>query len=97
MVAGEKRPSLISGPMYELRAVITHFGHHNNGHYVCYRKHASAAPPPTLRDPTGEEEEEGVSPTDDADPEAKGEDGEEDAEEEHGQGLTRCGRRRPSP
>ncbi|KAF2838192.1 cysteine proteinase, partial [Patellaria atrata CBS 101060] len=24
---------------YELRAVVTHFGRHENGHYVCYRKH----------------------------------------------------------
>ncbi|KAI9860721.1 MAG: hypothetical protein M1813_005644 [Trichoglossum hirsutum] len=26
------------GPLYELRSVITHFGRHENGHYVCYRK-----------------------------------------------------------
>jgi ubiquitin carboxyl-terminal hydrolase 1 len=26
--------------MYELRAVITHYGRHENGHYVCYRRHA---------------------------------------------------------
>lgn len=24
---------------YKLRAVITHFGQHENGHYICYRKH----------------------------------------------------------
>ncbi|KAL4901667.1 hypothetical protein BDW74DRAFT_159895 [Aspergillus multicolor] len=24
---------------YELRAVVTHYGRHENGHYVCYRKH----------------------------------------------------------
>jgi len=39
MVAGDQRPSKISGPIYELRAVVTHYGHHENGHYVCYRKH----------------------------------------------------------
>lgn len=28
-----------SEAMYELRAVITHYGRHENGHYICYRKH----------------------------------------------------------
>ncbi|KAJ8107398.1 hypothetical protein ONZ43_g6744 [Nemania bipapillata] len=40
MVSGDLRPSKISGPIYELRAVITHQGRHENGHYVCYRKHS---------------------------------------------------------
>ncbi|KAI1647191.1 cysteine proteinase [Daldinia loculata] len=39
MVSGDMRPSRISGPLYELRAVITHQGRHENGHYVCYRRH----------------------------------------------------------
>jgi ubiquitin carboxyl-terminal hydrolase 1 len=39
MVAGAERESRILGPMYELRAVITHYGRHENGHYVCYRRH----------------------------------------------------------
>ncbi|KAK7966100.1 ubiquitin carboxyl-terminal hydrolase [Apiospora aurea] len=39
MVAGELQPSKITGPIYELRAVITHQGRHDDGHYVCYRKH----------------------------------------------------------
>lgn len=39
MVAGDMRPSRISGPIYELRAVVTHYGRHENGHYVCYRRH----------------------------------------------------------
>lgn len=30
---------LESEAMYDLRAVITHYGRHENGHYVCYRKH----------------------------------------------------------
>ena len=30
--------SLDSGKKYELRAVITHYGRHENGHYICYRK-----------------------------------------------------------
>ena len=29
---------LDSGKMYELRAVITHYGRHENGHYICYRQ-----------------------------------------------------------
>lgn len=39
MVSGSLEPSKLSGPIYELRAVITHQGRHENGHYVCYRKH----------------------------------------------------------
>ncbi|KAF2964454.1 hypothetical protein GQX73_g9108 [Xylaria multiplex] len=39
MVSGDLKPSKISGPIYELRALITHQGRHENGHYVCYRKH----------------------------------------------------------
>ena len=26
-----------SGPIYEIRAVVTHYGRHENGHYYCYR------------------------------------------------------------
>jgi ubiquitin carboxyl-terminal hydrolase 1 len=28
-----------SQQLYDLRAVITHYGRHENGHYICYRKH----------------------------------------------------------
>jgi ubiquitin carboxyl-terminal hydrolase 1 len=38
MISGDVKPSMISGPIYELRAVVTHYGRHENGHYVCYRK-----------------------------------------------------------
>ncbi|KAI4599812.1 hypothetical protein KJ359_001548 [Pestalotiopsis sp. 9143b] len=41
MIAGARHPSQISGPIYELRAVVTHQGQHENGHYICYRKHNS--------------------------------------------------------
>ncbi|CAN8095191.1 unnamed protein product [Discula destructiva] len=44
MVAGSRGTSQISGPIYELRAVITHYGRHENGHYVCYRKHPRRTP-----------------------------------------------------
>lgn len=30
--------SLHCGKKYELRAVVTHYGRHENGHYICYRK-----------------------------------------------------------
>ncbi len=26
------------GPVYELRSIITHYGRHENGHYICYKK-----------------------------------------------------------
>lgn len=31
-----------SSAQYELRAVVTHFGRHENGHYVAYRRHPHA-------------------------------------------------------
>ncbi|RKU43395.1 hypothetical protein DL546_002390 [Coniochaeta pulveracea] len=39
MVAGSQGRPRIEGPIYELRGVVTHHGAHNNGHYICYRKH----------------------------------------------------------
>ena len=41
MIAGKERPSRLVGPIYELRAVVTHYGRHENGHYICYKKHPS--------------------------------------------------------
>lgn len=38
MVAGSLRPSKIRGPIYELRAVVTHYGAHESGHYICYKR-----------------------------------------------------------
>lgn len=32
------------GPIYQLRAVVTHHGRHENGHYICYRQHAAPEP-----------------------------------------------------
>ncbi|KKA30484.1 hypothetical protein TD95_000657 [Thielaviopsis punctulata] len=40
MAAGESVTAKVTGPIYELRAVVTHQGRHDNGHYVCYRKHS---------------------------------------------------------
>ncbi|KAH9999150.1 cysteine proteinase [Xylariaceae sp. FL0662B] len=48
MVSGDLEPSKITGPIYELRAVVTHQGKHENGHYICYRKHPYR--PSTLND-----------------------------------------------
>jgi ubiquitin carboxyl-terminal hydrolase 1 len=28
-----------TGPFYRLKAVVTHYGRHENGHYICYREH----------------------------------------------------------
>jgi ubiquitin carboxyl-terminal hydrolase 1 len=39
MIASSQRRSRTVGPFYELRAVVTHYGRHENGHYICYRKH----------------------------------------------------------
>lgn len=38
MAASDFTPSRITGPMYELRAAVTHYGRHENGHYICYRR-----------------------------------------------------------
>ncbi|MCJ1224298.1 hypothetical protein MMC12_000943 [Toensbergia leucococca] len=35
-IPGEK--GLLHRKMYQLHAVITHYGRHENGHYICYRK-----------------------------------------------------------
>ena len=42
MISGTQNPSRVRGPIYELRAVVTHYGRHENGHYICYRKHPVA-------------------------------------------------------
>ncbi|KAI0024412.1 cysteine proteinase [Xylariomycetidae sp. FL0641] len=50
MVAGDEESSRIYGPIYELRAVVTHQGRHENGHYVCFRKHPQEMPETTSVD-----------------------------------------------
>ncbi|RDW88617.1 hypothetical protein BP6252_00649 [Coleophoma cylindrospora] len=44
MIASQHRSSRLRGPFYELRAVVTHYGRHENGHYICYKKHPSPVP-----------------------------------------------------
>jgi len=36
--------------MYQIRAIITHYGHHENGHYICYRQHVTRDSPDQLSD-----------------------------------------------
>lgn len=40
---------------YELRAVVTHYGRHENGHYICYKKYPS--PKPSSSEPTDQSRE----------------------------------------
>ncbi|KAF1735126.1 Ubiquitin carboxyl-terminal hydrolase 1 [Beauveria bassiana] len=44
LIAGDGSQSRLSGPIYELRAAVTHYGRHENGHYICYRKYPRSAP-----------------------------------------------------
>ncbi|KAG6010413.1 hypothetical protein E4U43_008576 [Claviceps pusilla] len=44
MIAGDLNPSRLSGPIYELRAAVTHYGRHENGHYICYRRYPESVP-----------------------------------------------------
>lgn len=62
MVSGTQYNSKITGPLYELRAVITHYGQHENGHYVCYRKHP-ARPRPIYEEKAEAEEGHDASPS----------------------------------
>ncbi|KAJ6112971.1 hypothetical protein N7512_008295 [Penicillium capsulatum] len=40
----------VSSRRFELRAVITHYGRHENGHYICYRKFPTAVFPAAVPD-----------------------------------------------
>ncbi|KAL8938968.1 MAG: hypothetical protein Q9216_003616 [Gyalolechia sp. 2 TL-2023] len=40
MLAGDvANDGMSSSDVYELRAALTHYGRHENGHYICYRRH----------------------------------------------------------
>ena len=41
MIARNDGDGPMAGSIYELRALITHYGRHENGHYICYRKYAA--------------------------------------------------------
>ncbi|ETS80288.1 hypothetical protein PFICI_07817 [Pestalotiopsis fici W106-1] len=57
MISGDRHPSQISGPIYELRAVVTHQGQHENGHYICFRKHSTEEKVQSRSDSADEETE----------------------------------------
>lgn len=68
MIAGDLSPSRLTGPIYELRAAVTHYGRHENGHYICYRKYPDSEvpkeedlPPPVLDASIDGEETDGAS------------------------------------
>ncbi|OJD31205.1 peptidase c19 ubiquitin carboxyl-terminal hydrolase 2 [Diplodia corticola] len=42
MISPQKTLGIQALP-YELRAVVAHYGRHENGHYICYRKHPFTA------------------------------------------------------
>lgn len=43
-------PVRVSSRQYELRAIITHYGRHENGHYICYRKYPTTVFPAPVPD-----------------------------------------------
>lgn len=54
LIAGDSSRSRLSGPIYELRAAVTHYGRHENGHYICYRKYPRSAANSTAPSEKGE-------------------------------------------
>ncbi|KAI4251480.1 MAG: hypothetical protein LQ352_004824 [Teloschistes flavicans] len=68
---------ILEGSRYELRAALTHYGRHENGHYVCYRRHEASAKSPG-ETPEGDPSpwwrfsDEDVSPVDEANVLAQG-------------------------
>jgi len=81
IVAGAQQASRLTGPMYELRAVVTHYGSHESGHYICYRKHPALKENKTS---TSEPKEESKPANLAAD---GGNDGGEDVQSEGGDGI----------
>lgn len=59
MIAGDMQPSKLVGPIYELSAVVTHAGRHENGHYICYRKFPKQQPPDSSVTTEGDSAEKG--------------------------------------
>jgi len=45
MIPGRLSKRDSKGPNYQLRAVVTHYGRHENGHYICYRQHPAYTSP----------------------------------------------------
>ena len=63
MVASSREPSRQTGPLYELRSVVTHYGRHENGHYVSY-KSTKYTKPADSEDEDGERQWWGLSDDD---------------------------------
>jgi ubiquitin carboxyl-terminal hydrolase 1 len=53
MLPSDEEAEIPSACNYELRAVVTHYGRHENGHYICYRKRLH---PQVQRDPENVDE-----------------------------------------
>ena len=53
MVPGSRGNGRSLGFQYALRAVVTHQGRHENGHYICYRQHPATTRPPMSDDGKG--------------------------------------------
>ncbi|KAF9700772.1 hypothetical protein EKO04_001799 [Ascochyta lentis] len=77
MLAGNNA-STTSPFQYKLRAAVTHFGTHGNGHYVCYRPHPRPVRQASAEDRDEKEEEE----KDEVEKEKKDEKDEKEEEEE---------------
>jgi len=55
MLLQTDEPMTTSPFQYRLRAAVTHFGSHGNGHYVCYRPHAQTSTQPECCDEVNEQ------------------------------------------
>ncbi|KAI9758650.1 MAG: hypothetical protein M4579_002961 [Chaenotheca gracillima] len=53
MLSAEIEDSVNANVSYEMRAVITHYGRHENGHYICYRKDPFESSPAEEADTEG--------------------------------------------
>ncbi|RGP72990.1 hypothetical protein FSPOR_2366 [Fusarium sporotrichioides] len=73
MVAGDQGSSKLAGPIYELRAVVTHYGRHENGHYICYRKYPRHSPPTKVVEDDGPDNKANTQPEPCTDEKEKGE------------------------
>ncbi|GKT98994.1 ubiquitin hydrolase [Fusarium langsethiae] len=73
MVAGDQGSSKLAGPIYELRAVVTHYGRHENGHYICYRKYPRHSPPTEVVEDDGPDNKASTQPEPCTDGKEKGE------------------------
>lgn len=81
MIAGHLRPSRLRGPIYELRAAVTHYGRHENGHYICYRRYPESGVPIEIQKSSAPFPDEIIDDDDDDDNDEEEEDYGEDCDE----------------